>query len=273
MSALERIIRIFEANQKEQATLLERIEKYVQIEENIKLDAEHKKRLRQFLVVSEYIEQEVSRPQAPAEELSIEEKASAIQMLNKRLSQVNNTKEKAQMISNIIATYIQQNIPSNKLESFKAVLLRRLIEQVKAQVSTNKESALGYSYLLICLGNRMPLLEKYRFFMFTSALPLDCLLGMYRVYFSTLANTQEWAHAWEFISSLLNYTEEINSTFNPCVVWVFLEVLRPEMHRVYSTAWAKIEEYLQRVYVPLIDPKKYKTEIQQIEALLRTQAQ
>ncbi|KAI5166710.1 hypothetical protein NEIG_00609 [Nematocida sp. ERTm5] len=270
MNALERITQIINKIQKEREELEVEISEYLVTDEAQRVKAQREKDLKQYLVISEYIEKEITAPKAEkSEKLSPQEKAQAVQLLNKRLSQVNNTQEKTKIISNLVIEYIQQNIPNTKLDAFTVILLKRMIEQIKAQVSTNKESAVGYAYLLMWLSQSIPnLISKYKYTMFTSALPLDCLLGMYRVYFTVLKESNNPGDAWTFISSLLNYTEEISSTFNPCVISVFLDVLLLFMRNIYTKSWFKIEDYIKNIYLPLVDSKKYATEILQIKSYL-----
>ncbi|KAI5193231.1 hypothetical protein NEMIN01_2428 [Nematocida minor] len=269
MNALERITRILSKISKEKESLSGRISEYIQIEETAKIKEEHNKSLKQLLVVSEHIADELGKHKDPSNKLSPEEKTEAILLLNKRLSQVNNTREKTEMIAHVIISYKNQKITQDKTGAYTVLIIRRLVEQIKAQVSTNKESAVGYAYLLSYLSHEIgDILERYKYIMYSSMLPLDCLLGMYRVYFVFLKNTENLNEAWLFISSLLNYIEEINSTFNPSVLLVFLDSLNGAMGTVFNNSWGKILEYIRTKYLPLVDDR-YKTEIQQIKSIIR----
>ncbi|KAI5160633.1 hypothetical protein NEAUS03_1278 [Nematocida ausubeli] len=270
MNALERISQIINKLHEEKASVGAEIEEYLHAASEQIIKDEKTKKLSQYLVISEYIEAEITTPPPPFEKLSAQEKAQVVQLLNKRLAQVNNTQEKTQLIASLVLEYIQQNIPATKVDSFIVLFLKRVIEQIKAQVSTNKESALGYAYLIIWLSQKIPnLLRKYKYTMFTSALPLDCLLGMYRVYFTILKQMGEMEDAWSFIHSLLKYTEDIGNTFNPCVLAVFLDVLQDPMRCTYREKWMEMEAYIQNVYIPAVDPSRYKTEMQQISDYLK----
>lgn len=269
MSALERIIKILTAIDAEKESLKERIDKYIRVEEEVKIKKEQNDSKKKLLVVSEYIAEELSRPRDPVEKISPEEKTEIVLLLNKRLSQVNNTQEKTRGIAQLIASYFSENISSSKSTAFDSLVIRRLIEQIRVQVSANKESSLGYAYFLIFLSESRPkILSMYKERMFSTVMPFDCLLGMYRVYFTLIKTVGKLESAWEFIASLLNYTEEINDTLNPAVLLVFLDVLNEKMKEKYNRSWDKILEYIRNIYIPLIDDSKYKTEIHQITSIV-----
>lgn len=268
MNALERIIKILSAIEEEKESLSTRMRVYMQLEETAKTKEEQNKSMKKLLVVSDYIADELSKPKEPVEKLSIEEKTETILLLNKRLSQVNNTQEKAQMIVRVITSYRSNNISSSKYSAFRSLIIKRLIEQIRAQVSANKDSALGYAYFLLFLSNEMEgIIEAYKYAMFSSVVPFDCLLGMYRVYFTLLKTVNNFTELWEFVASLLNYTEGINTTFNPSILLIFLDILFNEMSEKYGRTWDKIVDYIRDIYLPLVD-SKYKTETQQISSII-----
>lgn len=259
MKLLERIALTLAATEKEKERIAQEMDSHIK-----KLLV----RKSSLLVVSSFIEEVAAEPDYPFEELSLEDKKELIIMLNKRLSQVNNTQEKAATIAQIVSQHAMQRVPPNKVNSFFQVLVGRLAEQIKVQVSANKSSALGYGRFMLCLSKVYPqLLPFYRKTLFKSILPLEYLLGMYRVYFTLLKETGNTAEAWEFIASLINCTEDVNSTFNPRVVSVFLDELRDAMDAAFRQDWRGLASCIRGEYLPLLSDR-FATDISAIGTLL-----
>ncbi|KAI5172885.1 hypothetical protein NEFER03_1901 [Nematocida sp. LUAm3] len=284
MKLLERISQIVSKTQKEEEEIYQAIAEYIRrktpppqivlpeiapetpsSEVSSKFSSKKKSHL---LVVSEAIEEALSEPFKPLQTLTIEEKVEAIKLLNKRVSQINNTWEKVRMIGGIVMKYLQEHVIPQKKDSFLEVLIGRISEQARNQVSTNKNSALGYAMFLVFLSQYFPsILPMYRRSTFSAVVPLDCLLGMYRIYFHVLKETGNLEEAWTFIASLLNYNEEVVKTFNPGIIPVFLDVLDEKMDEKYTGKWKSIKKLIKEQYIPSLD-KKFLTEIVSIESYL-----
>ncbi|KAI5189306.1 hypothetical protein NECID01_0501 [Nematocida sp. AWRm77] len=259
MKLLERIALALSATEKEKERIAQEIDAY------IKSFAMSKSPL---IVVSSFIDETVREEEGPFEELSLEEKKSLIVMLNKRLAQINNTQEKVAVIANIVLQYTAQNVRAEKTGSFLHVLIGRLTEQIKAQVSANKSSALGYALFILRMCEAYPpLFNMYKKTLFKSILPLDYMLGMYRVYFTMLKESGNAKEAWEFISSLVNCTENVNNTFNPCVVNVFLDVMDSAMAGMFKQSWVNVSRCIYTEYLPLLN-ERFVSNIASIKTIL-----
>jgi len=244
MRILEKVKLVLSATENERERVNEQIRRYLE-----KIN----KRKSPYLIVSSYIEDEIAEKEEPTEDLTVQEKTNAIAFLNKRLSQINNTEEKVAMICNYTYAYVRENVHPSKINSFTKILIKRVLEQIKVQVSANPPSSLGYSLFLIFLSKQFPnIIKAYKRTIFTSVLSLDYVLGMYRVYFVILKETKNLEEAWAFGVELANYVENTENTFNPCVLHVFLEVLNETMRRAYKNAWHSVEKCILTQYLPVL---------------------
>ncbi|OAG29564.1 hypothetical protein NEDG_00697 [Nematocida displodere] len=260
MKVLERIALVLSATAKERERITASMERY-------NAEKVSEKQRSHLLVVSSLIEESSREEDLPFEQLTIPEKRDAIILLNKRLSQINNTQEKVSHITRLVLQYASTAIPPQKLVSFSYVTIDRLIEQIQAQVSANKASATGYALFLTALSAQTNIIHLYKKVLFKSVLPLECLLGMYRVYFAVLRESGQHKEAWQFVSSLLNHTKKLETTFNPCVLQVFLEVLGPFMLHHYQNHWKGLLSCISTDYLPLVT-SRFPTEACCIKGLL-----
>ncbi|KAI5180512.1 hypothetical protein NEOKW01_0816 [Nematocida sp. AWRm80] len=259
---MDRLKLFLESSQWEKEQIINKVRKYLK---------EHKedKTLQRTLVQSKMIEEVISEEEVPSAELTVPEKTELIMMFNKRLSQLNNTKEKSVQIANLLIQYISQRGLHQKTEAFLDMLFNRITEQIKVQVSANKASSNGYSFFLQSLSQHIPItIHRYKKYLFKSILPLETLLGMYRVYFNLLRDTNNTQEAWEFIASLLNH-KSIQDSFNPSVLNVYLDVLNTTMQREYPNGWSKLLKCILEEYLPRIPPRLFSMEIQCIKDTLQ----
>ncbi|KAI5187352.1 hypothetical protein NEHOM01_2114 [Nematocida homosporus] len=223
---------------------------------------------RRLLVISQLIEDFLVQTPAPNTlPLTISEKQTTIILLNKRLAQINNTTQKANWVANFVITHALNTLDSTKLESFLDLLIDRLLEQIKAQVAPHSKSAPGYAYFILAINQQIPrFLPLFKRRLFTQALAPDCLLAAYRVYFWTLQTPTDPLEPWAFIAALLNETSEINNSYNPGVLYVFLDVLNEYMSDHFNPHWSQlIQTIIIPKYLPLINPQLFPTEICQIK--------
>lgn len=247
MKVLERIALVLSATEAERERIQAEMRKHL---------GRAQKRKSPLLVVSSFIEEVAAQEEERAAEMPAAEKASAVGFLNKRLSQINNTQEKVRLISQFTLDYMRSSVQGAHTKSFLLLVIKRMLEQIKVQVSANKASAQGYALFLLALSEHFPgIVAEYRRVVFKSVLPMEYVLGMYRVYFTLLRETRNTAEAWSFISELLNHHEDIDTTFNPCVVSVFVDVLRDAMRQRYREPWFRVETCILTQYLPELHKK------------------
>lgn len=244
MELLRRAREILARTEKERENLLSAVAAYRKAKKRIQ------KRKGLIIMCRSTEEASVDKNFVP---LSLEEKRATVLQLNKRLAQLNNTKEKAKTVAEVVANSVSQTIAPEKITAFLHLLIQRVIAQSQVQIASNPESAAGYAHFLVFLSSVYPSLEQiYRSILFTSVLPLECLCGMYRVYFHMLRILGKSKEAWTFISDLLNQTEDLSETFNPSVVVVFLEVMNEQMLQVFSGHWISLLECIRAEYVEAV---------------------
>lgn len=227
------------------------------------------------LVESEYIRPFLGAAPPRQRALGVDEEKGAKMFLNKKLAQLSNKREKVERTAaDILAGIKSTCATSEKAEQYAGILIERINEQARAQVSANPQSAYGFALLFFLVSNGLAqthgvgLADTFRHAVFSSIGPFQDILAMYRIYFTILSVSESKEEAWKFISSLLNHVEGLGDTINPLVANVFLEVLGPQMGRWFRDEWPQVLEYVEAKYVPLLDAR-FSSEITRLVSLAR----
>lgn len=256
MKLIDRISLLLSDAENEEAEVCRKIEEYI-----LSIEKPPEKKIS-LLIVSTEIERVLKEEIPQQEQLSVEERKNSIIVLNKRLSQINNTREKVEFVIQKIIEYFSQSIPQDKIGSFADVIVERIQGQVKAQVAANKGSAIGYALFLIEVSKYIPdIIYRYRRSMYRTMTSIECICGMYRVYFLILKMTANIQEALLFIFSLLEYVEDITHTFNPFVLTVFMEEMGEDLRRIVPEEWANLKKKVIDEYLPILDKKVFASNI------------